>query len=124
MEKIQILMVINTILLAVIALIYKNNKNNSKIKNYIDNYKLYYIYNVVFYLTCLLSILFYKLKIDSIILVLIMIYVLYLSLDLMSIPTKESKVDEIYNNIIMFLLVNLIAITTIKYIIIVEIIRG
>lgn len=121
MERMQVIMLINTILFAVIALIYKNTRNK-KFKNIVQKYKLYYLYNILFYITCLLSILFYKLKIDSIILVLIMIYVLYLSLDLISIPTKESKIDEIYNNIIMFLLVNLIAITTIKYIII-EIIR-
>ena len=122
MQKIQILAIIITILLGLIALFYKNTKN-IKIKNVVQKYKLYYIYNIIFYLSNIAAILFYKLRIDSIILVLIMIYVLYLSLDLMSIQTKESKIDEIYNNIIMFLLVNLIAITTIKYIIIVEIIR-
>ena len=121
MVELQILAIIITILLGLISLLYKNTKN-IKIKNVVQKYKLYYIYNIIFYLSNIAAILFYKLKLDPILLVLIMLYFVYLSLDLISIPTKESKIDEIYNNIIMFLLVNLIAITTIKYIII-EIIR-
>lgn len=121
MQRIQILSIIITIVLAILALCYKNTEN-IKIKNVVQKYKLYYIYNIIFYLSNIAAILFYKLKLDPILLVLIMLYFVYLSLDLISIPTKESKIDEIYNNIIMFLLVNLIAITTIKYIII-EIIR-
>ena len=121
MVELQILAIIITILLGLISLLYKNTKN-IKIKNVVQKYKLYYIYNIIFYLSNIAAILFYKLKLDPILLVLIMLYFVYLSLDLMSVPKKESKIDEIYNNIIMFLLVNLIAITTIKYIII-EIIR-
>ena len=122
MVKLQIVFIIITILLVILALCYKN-ASNGKFKNIIEKYKLYYIYNIIFYLSSIVAILFYKLKIDAIILILIMLYVIYLSFDLVSVPTKNSKIDETYNNIIMFMLINLIAITTIKYIIIVEIMR-
>ena len=120
MEKLQILSITMTIFLGLIALFYKNTQN-IKFKNVIQKYKLYYIYNIIFYLSNIVAILFYKLKIDAIILILIIIYFIYLSLDLMS--GKEKEENEIYTIIIMFLIIILILIVSIKYILISEIIR-
>ena len=120
MVKLQIVFIIITILLAILALCYKTSRNG-KFKNFIQNYKLYYIYNIIFYLSNMGGILFYKLKLDPILLVLIMLYFVYFSLDLMS--DKNKKENEIYIIIMMFLIIILILIISIKYIIIVEIIR-
>ena len=120
MVELQIVFIIITILLGIIAFFYKIGRNG-KFKNIIEKYKLYYIYNILFYITCLVAILFYKLKIDFIVLILIMLYFLYLSLDLMS--GKEKEENEIYTIIIMFLIIILILIVSIKYILISEIIR-
>lgn len=119
MVELQIVFIIITILLVIIALFYKNT--NTKFKNIVQKYKLYYVYNILFYLICLLAITFYKLKIDAILLSLIILYFVYLSLDLIS--GQSEKENEIYTLIIMFILIIFILIISIKYIIIVEIIR-
>lgn len=120
MVKLQIVFIIITILLLLLALCYKNARNG-KFKNIMEKYKLYYIYNILFYLSNIGAILFYKLKLDPILLVLIMLYFVYLSLDLMS--DQNKKENEIYSIMIMFLVITLILIVSIKYILIVEIIN-
>lgn len=120
MVKLQIVFIIITILLAILALCYKTARNG-KFKNIIEKYKLYYVYNILFYSTCLVAILFYKLKIDAIILVLVILYFAYLSFDLIS--GKDKEENEIYSIMIMFLVITLILIVSIKYILIVEIIN-
>lgn len=120
MQRIQILSIIITIVLAILALCYKNTEN-IKIKNVVQKYKLYYIYNIIFYLSNIVAILFYKLKIDAIILILIIIYFIYLSLDLMSGRNEEE--NEIYTIINMFFIIVFVLIVSIKYILILEILR-
>ena len=83
MVELQIVFIIISTLLGLLALIYKNTKN-TKFKKGIQKYKLYYVYNTIFYISNIGAILFYKLKLDAMLLVLIMLYFLYLSLDLMS----------------------------------------
>ena len=120
MQKIQILAIITTILLAILALCYKNTEN-IKIKSVVQKYKLYYIYNIIFYLSNIVAILFYKLKIDAIILILIIIYFIYLSLDLISGRNEEE--NEIYTIINMLFIIVFVLIVSIKYILILEILR-
>ena len=120
MERMQILLIIITILLSIVALCYKTSRNG-KFKNIIEKYKLYYIYNIIFYLSNIVAILYYKLKIDAILLSLIILYFVYLSLDLIS--GQSEKENEIYTLLIMFILIIFILIISIKYIIIVEIMR-
>ena len=120
MQRIQILSIIITIVLAILALCYKNTEK-IKIKNVVQKYKLYYIYNIIFYLSNIVAILFYKLKIDAIILILIIIYFIYLSLDLMSGRNEEE--NEIYTIINMFFIIVFVLIVSIKYILILEILR-
>lgn len=120
MEKLQILSITMTIFLGLIALFYKNTQN-IKFKNVIQKYKLYYIYNIIFYLSNIVAILFYKLKIDAIILILIIIYFIYLSLDLMSGRNEEE--NEIYTIINMLFIIVFVLIVSIKYILILEILR-
>lgn len=120
MVELQIVFIIISTLLGLLALIYKNTKK-TKFKKGIQKYKLYYVYNTIFYISNIEAILFYKLKLDAMLLVLIMLYFLYLSLDLMS--GKEKEENEIYTIIIMFLIIILILIVSIKYILISEIIR-
>ena len=120
MQRIQILSIMIIIVLAKLALCYQSTEN-IKIKNGVQKYKLYYIYNIIFYLSNIVAILFYKLKIDAIILILIIIYFIYLSLDLMSGRNEEE--NEIYTIINMFFIIVFVLIVSIKYILILEILR-
>lgn len=120
MVELQIVFIIISTLLGLLALIYKNTKN-TKFKKGIQKYKLYYVYNIIFYLSNIVAILFYKLKIDAIILILIIIYFIYLSLDLMSGRNEEE--NEIYTIINMLFIIVFVLIVSIKYILILEILR-